>query len=279
MKSLSVFLLFLVLPLLSPAADASTTYIGNAGDGYYVPGRGLILTDFLAELNKAPWIGNEIDPVIEKQFRSKETILRFLMDPVTENLFLRKLSDAQKKYPHLGEYLLAAAQMQVWMPWGDSIELLPLSPNEYWVPKGNWVRRQLAVRSRYFTYVDPVAWDHLSAENRVGLLIHESVSALTEPKCISYSGFLLTCKAYEQSFRSVRQNVADLFDADFGGGIDAFRSLAIPPWLDSKSEPLHYEIKVLVYCAPGFEQLAYQISRADSLWMPVTYPSCPSPKP
>lgn len=188
MKSLTVPLLFSFLfftPLLP--TEASTTFVGNAGDGFLINGRAYLADLVLGGENMylSPWTGSHPS----RPFRVEPSLSEFLGVP--PSLLEAKLRDADDIYNGLGHLIGDAIRMHQWsftdLTLGSTCDR---SPPIVDMDSSHIRNIQIANRYQGEIRLQKGLWQKMDDSHRVALLIHEGVysllNAFSSPRsCVS----------------------------------------------------------------------------------------------
>ncbi|RYZ80304.1 MAG: hypothetical protein EOP06_25615, partial [Proteobacteria bacterium] len=178
-------LMFLILVLVGFARAAQADiFIGNAGDVIQT-GEGTYLYDLYSiDEHRNPFFGAEIDP--ELPSLPLKSNLPFSVD---SELLARKLTDANRLLPGLGDSILAALKSYYWRSSAKKGE------PEYYSAEAS--RFKAAARNGGTISVSAPLAEQLDQPNRVALLFHEAISSLLLPTLVRDKG------SYQQEQRNV----------------------------------------------------------------------------
>lgn len=178
-------MLLLAIALTGVGAHAAIR-IGNGGEGT-CPDRSsqepchtvIYLRDlYQANLHLAPYLGDEIDPEIEKEVNASEAVRSI---GISKSLLARKLTDLQKMQLHFGHIVLSAIEVYRWQFVDSALKLLPDDapieeiPDSWRVPVAN--RFQDVIR------IDRAAWQLMPEVHKMALVIHEALYAMLRAQC------------------------------------------------------------------------------------------------
>lgn len=193
--SRAVFI-FLSALLFLPTARAQL-FVGHGGDGYRRVGGSIVSRDLADQgLADAPFFGPSIDPALRARFAQEGFAGELPSLGLDTSLFLRKLTDLNRAVPGLGGALgLALSRHR----FEFSTTPLPVLPEANSRPH----RVQIALRHRSVIRLDRQYWERMAPEQRIALLVHEGVFALSRRQC--------QAAACEQDAALTRRMTAGLF--------------------------------------------------------------------
>ena len=176
----------LVLSLILGSGNwlgASTTFVGNGGDGYYIDGQVYLSDLYLGgrELSETPWFGDLRKGNIEDLLPApRGQIVDFPYD-----LLVRKLSDMDEIYPGLGQMTAAAITMHTWLfvdgklgPTCDQSESILDLQN------ASIEHVQIANRHEMEIRLHRDLWARMNDEHRVAVIVHEGVYSMLKTPAV-----------------------------------------------------------------------------------------------
>lgn len=179
-------------------------FVGNGGVGVKHDGQLVVIDLFQNGQPIKPWFGTEINASL-----ASAKLARFAAQlEIPHELLLRKLTDIERRHPQMGRALIQIIQAYQWKT--SSLRFLP---NDFsWdgeVPH-QATSFQIASREYNTIRVRTHYWKHMSAEQRVALVIHEAVTAMTFPP-ICRAQSLMICGWYPTRFSAGREIVRSFF--------------------------------------------------------------------
>ena len=179
-------------------------FVGNGGVGVEHEGQLVVIDLFQSGQPIKPWFGAETDASL-----ASAKLARFAAQlEIPHELLLRKLTDIERRHPQMGRALIQIINAYQWKK--ASLRFLP---NDFsW--NGEVPRKvtsfQIASREYNTIRVRTLYWKRMSSEQRVALVIHEAVAAMTfPPVCRAQS--LMICGWYPARFSAGREIVRSFF--------------------------------------------------------------------
>jgi hypothetical protein len=169
-----LFTCALLVGTLSWAAGSGTS-IGNGGVGIMENGKLYMLDLFEYSVHDRPAFGTQ--PVVHWLPKKIEELFPGVnLSRNLQNLFAQKISDVMRKDYYFGLMMMVAVENLDWRLVNSG--LVRLDDDHAVMNPNNLV--QIAVRQKYVVFIDRDKWQILDDENKVALLIHEVLYAMTD---------------------------------------------------------------------------------------------------
>lgn len=192
--------LFLIV-FFAASVSHGSFFIGNGGEGLR-QGSKIVLRDlYEANLAERPFFGAKIDAKVAGRLRGSAALNGLSVDM---DLLARKLTDIQALYPFLGEALAEVIGFYGWILVDGA--LTPIDDGGLLIRDPEAELVQIANRLLGTIRIQREAWEKMSPEHRVALILHEAVYGALTVKCQPIRP--ITCR---QSAPQAREAVAFFF--------------------------------------------------------------------